>query len=676
MKKTVLKSILASLFILCMLVVPIRTFSAPVYNIDFNDVDIRKVIETVSEITGKNFLIDDRVQGRVTVVGPKSLSAAEIYQVFLSILQVKGYAMVPAGKINKIVPAANVASYGFDTKVGPADERRVLDRYVTQVIPVEYTEAADLKNLLQPLIPKTDSISAYGPTNLLIITTTESLLSRLSRIISVVDVAGAREEVRIIPVEYAPVDELAVKINQILEGQSKKPVGVQRTARGTQPSSQTSPAGAKIIADKRTNSVIAIGDVQTLNRIESLVRKLDVAIPLGSGRVHVYYLQNADAEELAKVLSGIPIEESTGQMKGAATPQAQAAIRARSQGKEMEVSIIAENSTNSLVITSTAEDFETLKQVIRQLDIPRDQVLVEVLIAEVSLTKTLDIGVEWRLAKEVGSDLIAFGGTTYGDLDTLVVSFPNTPGGLVVGAIGETISFKVGGETIELPNLGALISLIQTDSDVNILATPTIVTMDNHEAEIVVAQNVPFQTSAKFDSLNQPIITYDYRDVGLTLRITPQISSNRVVKLDIFTQLEVLVSGTVGDGIGQQIAPTTLKRKADTTIVVKDHNTVVIGGLIRDSMVKSRQQVPFLGSLPILGPLFRKEGTVTEKTNLLIFLTPHIIANSEEMRDVSRASVSKQGMLPESVMKETGLLGPDVDESEPDQAAPEKEEIR
>ena len=677
MKKTVLKSILACLFTFCLLVVPIRTFSASVYNIDFNDVDIRKVIETVSEITGKNFLIDDRVQGRVTVVGPKSLSAAEIYQVFLSILQVKGYAMVPAGKINKIVPAANVASYGFDTKVGPADERRVLDRYVTQVIPVEFTEAEDLKNLLQPLIPKTDSISAYGPTNLLIITTTESLLSRLSQIISVVDVAGAREEIRIIPVEYAPVNELAVKINQILESQSKKPAVVQRAARGQQPTQQTGPSEAKIIADERTNSVIAIGDVQILNRIEGLVKKLDVAIPLGAGRVHVYYLQNADAEELAKVLSGIPLEESSSQAEGAApTPQVQAAIRARAAGKEPEVSIIADNSTNSLVITSTIEKFEILKQVIRQLDIPRDQVLVEVLIAEVGLTKTLDIGVEWRVANEFsGGDFIGFGGTTYGDLDTLVVAFPNTPSGLVAGVIGETISFNVGGETIELPNLGALISLLQTDSDVNILSTPTLVTTDNREAEIVVAKNVPFQTSAKFDSLNQPIITYDYRDVGLTLRITPQISSNRVVKMDIFTQLEVLVSTTVGEGIGQQIAPTTLKRKADTNIVVKDHHTVVIGGLIQEDKVVSKQQVPFLGSLPILGPLFRKEGTVTEKRNLLIFLTPHIIANSEEMRDASKASVSKQEMLPKSAIDGLSFDG-EIDQSVVEQPAPEKEEVQ
>jgi len=676
MKKTVLRSTLAFVFVLCLLAAPVRAVSAPVYNIDFNDVDIRKVIETVSEITGRNFLIDDRVQGRVTVVGPKSLSAGEVYQVFLSILQVKGYVMVPAGKISKIVPAANVASFGFDTKVGPAEERRTLDRYVTQVIPVEFTEAEELKNLLQPLIPKTDSISSYGPTNLLIITTTESLLSRLSQIISVVDVAGAREEIRIIPVEYAPVDELAGKVNQILESQKKRVTGVQRTARGTQPGQQTAPNEGKIIADERTNSVIAIGDVQTLNRIEELVRKLDVGVPLGAGRVHVYYLQNSDAEELAKVLSGIPLEDSSSQVDGAPkTPQAQAAARARLPGKEPEVSIIADNSTNSLVITSTIEKYETLKQVIKQLDIPRDQVLVEVLIAEVGLTRTLDIGVEWRVAGEFGNDLIGFGGTTYGDLDTLVVSFPNQPGGLVVGAIGESISFNVGGETVQLPNLGALISLLQTDSDVNILSTPTIVTTDNREAEIVVAKNVPFQTSAKFDSLNQPIITYDYRDVGLTLRITPQISSNRVVKLDIFTQLEVLVSTTVGEGIGQQIAPTTLKRKVDTNVVVKDHHTVVLGGLIQDDKVVSKQQVPFLGSLPILGPLFRKEGTVTEKRNLLIFLTPHIIANSDEMRDVTRSSIQKQEMLPESMVDSLNLDGI----NEPlaiEQSPPEEEETR
>lgn len=637
------------LFVL-LVVCPGRGMAAAKFTIDFNDVEIRKVIETVSEITGKNFIVDDRVQGRVTVIGPRSLSSAEVYQVFLSILQVKGYAVVPAGRVSKIVPTANVSGAGFEVKVGDSEERWDIDNYVTQIIPLEYTEAEDVKNLLQPLIPKTDSITAYGPTNILILTTTESLLKKLSQVISVVDVAGAREEVRIIPVEFAPVEELAGKINQIIEGQSGSVTAVQRAARGRQPAQPSPPsAQTRIIPDDRTNSIIAIGDAQTLDRIEEMIKKLDVAVPKGAGKVHVYYLQNADAGELAKVLTGIPIEESLPQT-AAAPGQPPAAVRAKQPGTE--ISIIADESTNSLVITATSEEYEAIKNVIEQLDIPRDQVLVEVLIAEVLLTRTMDFGVDWRVADDVDSDLVVFGGSGFGDLDALSVSFPSTPSGLAVGAIGETISFNIGGELVEFPSLGALIRALKTDSDVNILSTPTILTMDNREAEIVVGQTVPFQTSQKFDANNQPIFTFDYRDVGITLRLTPQINKNRFVKLDIFSQLEALVSSTLGTT--QELAPTTLKRKADTSVVVKDGNTIVIGGLIRDDLVKTVNRVPLLGSIPILGYLFRSESTKTEKTNLLIFLTPHIIANAQDIRDASADKLREMDLLPESVSEKTG----------------------
>ena len=625
--------------------------AAPVYNIDFNDVEIRKVIETVSEVTGRNFLIDDRVQGRVTVVGPKSLTANEIYQVFLSILQVKGYAVVPAGKINKIVPAANIGTYGLDTKVGPADSRRTLDRYVTQVIPVEYSSADDLKNLLQPLLPKTDSITSYAPTNLLIITTTESVLSRLAEIISVVDVAGAREEIRIIPVNFAPAEELAAKITQVLQSQNKQLAAIQRAARSKQAGQPGQAAEAKIIADQRTNSLIAIGDVQTLDRIEDLVDRLDVAIPEGTGKVHVYYLQNADATELAKVLTGIPLEQSAKIVEG--TPQQQAQQAARARASKSELSIIADTATNSLVITGTPEEYAALAMVIDKLDIPRDQVLVEVLIAEVTLTKGLDLGVEWRIAGTDNEDAAGIVGTSFGDLDTTLVQFPSTPSGLVAGAVGEALTFNIGGEDITFNSFAAVIRALEADTDVNILSTPTIVTVDNKEAEIIVGQNVPYVTGQKFDANNNPIFTFEYRDVGITVRLTPQINKNRIVKLDVFAKLEALVSSTTE--ATDELAPTTLKRQAQTTLVVDDGNTVVLGGLIRDDEVLSKRQVPILGDIPIIGALFRSQGTVTEKTNLLIFLTPHIIASAKDMKDVSTSTFRQMPLLSRDIVDGTNL---------------------
>lgn len=660
MIKRMAKTWLAGILIAA-LILPGAVRAATRYNIDFKDVELRKVIETVSEITGKNFLIDDRVQGRVTVVGPKSLTADEVYQMFLSILKVKGFATVPAGKIYKIVPAANMGTREVYMKIGPAGRQGKTESYVTQVIPVRFTSAEDLQSLLAPLLPKTDSITAYAPTNLLIITTTESMLSRLGQIISIVDVEGAGDEVRIIPVKFAPVAELSSKITQILEAQAGGSAApVRRPARGRPAVPATGKNVTRIIADERTNSLIAIGDLQDLGKVTDLVGKLDVPAPAGTGRIQVYYLQNADAQELAKVLSGIPL---TPVLK--AGSKAQPVPNRGGTGKS-DISIIADTSTNALVITATPEQFAALKAVIEKLDIPREQVLVEVLIAEVSFNKTLELGVEWRVANDFDGSVAGFAGSGFGDFDNLTVSFPSLPGGLVVGAIGETITFG----DLEFPNLGALIRALKTDTEVNILSTPTIVTTDNKEAEIVVGKTVPFQTSQKFDANNQPIFTFDYRDVGLTLRLTPQINSDGFVKLKIFSQLEALVAETLGT---QELAPTTLKRKADTTVVVRNGQTVVIGGMIRDDTTKSVSRVPVLGSLPLIGPLFRSENTRSEKTNLLIFLTPRIISNSEQMQDASRNAARRVGVFGDEKLDEMGVVGRDK-APEDDQPGPRGED--
>ncbi|MCJ7500076.1 type II secretion system secretin GspD [bacterium] len=622
---------------------PVKVYAAQAYNVDFNDVEIRKVIETVSEITGKNFLVDDRVQGKVTVIGPKSLTSAELYQVFLSILNVKGFAVVPSGKINKVIPLANIAGYGVQMKVGKSEGIAGIDAYVTQIIPVEYTEAEELKNLLAPLIPKTDNITSYGPTNLLIVTTTESLLARINQIISMVDVPGAREEIRLIPVNYASVQDLAAKISQVLQSQSESAQPARRTPRGQQPPVVSS--DAKIIADERTNTLIAIGDSQALDRIQELVSKLDVSIPQGAGKVRVYYLQNADAGELSSVLSGIPLADVVN-LSETAPGQPAPQPAGRPQTKKSDISIIADPATNALVITATPEEYEALIRVIEKLDIPREQVLVEVLIAEVSFTRTMELGVEWRIADDLNGDAAVFAGSTYGELNQLVANPAAHPSGLVIGAIGETISFG----DLEFPSLGALITALKTDSDINILSTPTIVTTDNKEAEIIVGQTVPFQTSQKFDSNNQPIYTFDYRDVGLTLRITPQINSSNYVKMDIFSKLEALVASSIGT---QELAPTTLKRQANTTVVVKDGNTVVIGGMIRDDKIEQVSSVPFFGSLPILGPLFRSQSTRSEKNNLLIFLTPHVISSSKQLQDLARERMKGFQEFPDAGNKKT-----------------------
>jgi general secretion pathway protein D len=427
----------------------------------------------------------------------------------------------------------------------------------------------------------------------------------------------------------------------VIQGQSTVSAQAKRPARGQQPAAVSASSPARIIADERTNSLIAIGDSQSLDRIEDLVGKLDVSVPEGSGKIHVYYLQHADAKELAGVLSGIPLEKALAQTVGATAPAAPKAPP-RVLTTKSDISIVPDTATNALVITATQEEFEALKTVIDKLDIPRAQVLVEVLIAEVSFTRTLELGVEWRVARDFDGEVLGIAGSGFGELDQVAATLPAMPNGLVVGAIGNEINFN----GIALPNMGALIRALKTDSDVNILSTPTIVTTDNKEAEIIVGQTVPFQTSQKFDANNQPIFTFDYRDVGLTLRITPQINSNRFVKLDIFSKLEALVSSTIGT---RELAPTTLKRQASTTVVVKDGHTVVIGGMIRDDKIENVSQVPILGSLPLIGPLFRSKTTRSEKTNLLIFLTPHVISSSQRLQEIAGERVDSVQEIPADI---------------------------
>ncbi len=620
------------------------------YTIDFSDVDIRKVIETVSDITGRNFLVDDRVQGRVMVIGPKSLSSEEVYQVFLSILQVKGFTVVPAGKVEKIVPAANVINFAPEMRSEKGSG--TTDRYVTQVIALQYAEAEDVRNLVTPIVPKTDSISAYNPTNLLIITTTEALLARVGQIVALVDVPGTREDVRIIPVQFAPVADLAQKLGQVLDtsGGKSSPQRAGRPAQPGEAAASSARGDARIIPDERTSSLIVIADTPTAERIAEMVRKLDVPAPPGGGKIHVYYLQYADASDLAKVLSGIPLEAASGEPSKAAAPgqPAPGPAPAASRG-DAKASIIADKATNSLVITATPAEFEYLSGVIQKLDIPRDQVMVEVLIAEVSVDKAREIGVEWRVAeKKTGPDgeYIQFGATSFGGINGLTpdatTGYIGLPDGFLVGAIGENI--QMGG--INFPNLGALIRALATKSDVNILSTPTLVTTDNQQAEIVVGETVPFKTATKYDSTSnaQTVDTYDYRDVGLTLRLTPQINRDRFVRLKVFSQLEAMVNTTGSSATS--LTPTTLKRKAETSLLVKDGQTVVIGGLLRDDQTMTESKVPLLGDIPLLGALFRSRSTKDQKTNLLIFLTPHIIASEVEASEAAKAKLRSSPLLP------------------------------
>jgi general secretion pathway protein D len=584
-------------------------------SIDFHDADIHAVIKFISELTGKNFVVDSKVKGKVTVIAPTKITIEEAYRMFESILEVEGYTTVPAGKAIKIIPSREAKEKGIEAFPSKRGTLLSEDRIITRIIHLRFIDAESVLTVIKPLVSKESSLVSYPYTNDIILTDVASNIQKILSIIKELDIEGFQEELSVVSLEHADAKTLATELKSIFEEPAKAPtVPVRRPRPGTTPA-----AGKriiKIIPVERTNSLVLVANADDTATLKKVIHDLDVPAPRGKGKINVYYLKNADAEEMAKVLTDI-----TSKAKPTKEPK---------KGVEFagEVIITPDKSTNSLVITASPQDYEVLRGVIDKLDIRRLQVFVEGLIMDVTMDKTRELGIEFQFSKveydKSFSDATTkpFGGTSFGDINRARTN-PFDLTGLILGAADGTITF--GGETFL--NLAALIRALQTDSDVNILATPHLLTMDNQEAEIVVAQNVPFKVRTTATASGFPVEEIERKDVGLTLRLTPQISEGDFVRLEIYQEISN-VSETPIAGATDLV---TNKRSAKTAVVVKDHQPVVLGGLIQDSINDSVQKVPFLGDIPLMGNLFKVTKHTGGKTNLLIVITPHIIRSAEEL---------------------------------------------
>ena len=585
--------------------------------IDFDNVDIAIFIKFISELTGRNFVIDKAVRGKVTIISPNKISVKEAYKVFESVLEVHGYTTVPSGSIIKIVPAVQARSKSVETRLRE-EATSSEDKVVTQLIPLRYANPTELKKLFIPLISKSSVIVSYPPTRTLIITDVFSNIKRLMRIAKAIDVAGVGEEITVTPLEHATASVMAKSLNTVFQ---KK---ITRVKKGT-----LSPSVIRIVPDERTNSLILLASEDDTSRMKQLIKLLDKKTSSAEGDIRVYYLQHANAEDLTKVLTAIPSKQSKTPKKGKAPVLSK------------DTQIVADKATNSLVIMASKDDYFVLEEVIKKLDIPRMMVYIEALIMEVNVDKDFKLGVQWVAGKEFtykGKDGAAFGGFNFGDLLT---SPPTLPTGFALGVIGPII--EIGG--IKFPNLAAVISAVQNDRDVNILSTPQILTTDNEEAEIMVGRNVPYITRQETTEARLDYTTYEYKDVGVTLKITPQISQERLVRLKIFQEVTRLIPGSQPD------RPETFKRRAQTTVIVKDAHTVVIGGLIDDDTAIVETKVPCLGDIPGVGWLFKTSTRILQKTNLFIFLTPHIIQNPVEAKKVYQDKKEQIERIREGVIK-------------------------
>jgi general secretion pathway protein D len=595
--------------------------------VDFDNVDIGVFIKFISELTGKNFVIDKGVKGKVTIISPREISVKEAYKVFESVLEVHGYTTVPAGNIIKIVPAVEARYKNVETRLRE-EALSPEDKVVTQLIPLKYASPDDLKKLFAPLISKSSVIVSYPPTRMLIVTDVLSNIKRLIHITRAIDVGGVGEEILVVPLKHAAATAMAKSLNTVFISGPGKAISKVSATQST----------IKIVPDERTNALIILASEDDSLKIRRLVKLLDKETPRGTGDIRVYYLQNADAENLTKVLMAIPSKQGEKAEKGKAPVVSK------------DVQIVADSATNSLVITASKDDYKVLEEVIKKLDIPRAMVYIEALIMEVNVRKDFKLGVEWEGIKDFsysGKQGGAFAGSSafgnYKNLGGLMSAQPGLPSGFSMGVIGELI--EIGG--IKFPNLAAVVQAYQKDTDIHILSTPQILTTDNEEAEVYVGQNLPYITRQETTVAQLDYTMYEYKDVGVSLKITPQINQERFVRLNIYQEVMRLIST---EGL-QEGRPSTFKRTVQTTVIVKDGNTVVIGGLIGDDTTEVAYTVPCLGNIPLLGWFFRSTSREREKTNLFVFLTPRIIENPAEAREVYQDKRDQIQTIEEGVIK-------------------------
>lgn len=579
---------------------PAAPLSAQTVTLNLKDADIRALVSTVADVTGRNFIVDPRVKGKVTVISGTPIQQKELYQLFLSVLAVHGFATVPAGEAIKIVPAASGKS--DSTPVASEAAPGEGDELVTRVVRVANVPAARLVPILRPLVPQTGHLAAYPGSNVLIISDSAANVARLVSIIARIDVTG-EAEVELIPLQHASAQEVVRILTTLLPPERKV---------------EPAEAPTRFVADERTNSILLSGDKDARLRLRAIISDLDTPTEI-QGNTHVIYLRYAKAKDLVPILEGVT-RGATGGKERPAAPSGAAGG---------EISIQADESMNALVITAPTDTLASLKSVIRQLDIRRAQVLLEGIVAEVREDKARELGVQWRLTNNptgtgaIGGTAFSVGGTSIQE----VAKDPTTVGaGLALGYIEGKVSI-LGSD--EILNIGALVQALASDTGSNILATPTVVTLDNEEAEFVVARNLPFVTgtftsTGAGQGVTNPFQTVERQDVGLVLRVKPQINEGNTVKLEIEQEVSDVLPQAQAQLVGA-VDVVTNKRSIKTSVLVEDNSMLVLSGLLEDRLTESEQKVPGLGDIPLLGYLFRGQETSKEKRNLMFFLRPHIL---------------------------------------------------
>nr|WP_183634948.1 type II secretion system secretin GspD [Niveibacterium umoris] len=600
-------------------------FSAPndgeTVTLNFVNAEIDAVIRAISKITGKNFLVDPRVRGTLNITTQQPVPKELTYQILLSALRMQGYTAVESNGVVKILPEVDAKLHAV-----PSGRKTAAtgDRIVTQVFQVRHESAAQLVPVIRPLVSPNNTVTAYPGNNTLVVTDYAENVVRIGQVLASIDVPQG--DIRVIPVQNASAIDLATTINRL--------VGDSAGAGAGQDASQR----ISVQADSRTNSLLVRSDNPSkLATVRQLVNTLDQ--PGAAGNIRVVFLKNAEATKVAQTLRAI-VSGDTSSSNAGASPNAGGGANnapAGNTGGSVTASgggmIQADATTNTLIITAPEPVYNNLRKVIDQLDRRRAQVYVEALIAEMSSENAAEFGVQWFAGeKPNGSSTYVGGGTNFTGATPSLIGAASGKETL----LGAGLNVLVGSGSVNIPGIGDILNLqvlarfLESQSKANILSTPTLLTLDNEEAKIVVAENLPFLTGQYTNTgggttPSNPFQTIERKDVGLTLKIKPQISEGGAIRLLISEENSTVKSNTAA-------GPTTKKRSIDTNVIVDDGSIIALGGLIQDESQDGADKVPFLGNIPFVGSLFRYDTRSRKKTNLVVFLRPKIVRGDADTK--------------------------------------------
>jgi general secretion pathway protein D len=676
-----------------------------------SEMDIKDLVQTVSEITGETFLLDESVKARkVTVISPRGgFNKRNAIRLFEAILDLNGFSIVKKDGINKIVPKRDIKTENLPTEIG-TQYGSPSDRFVTRLVPLKNINAGDIANILRPLISREGDILVYPALNTLIIIDTVSNLNKLLKIIENIDL---QTEIEFIKLKHTEAEDVAVKISEILGGggaapaarsvpqtttQQRQPRTAQRVPTQSQAAGQTS---FKVIPDERTNSLIVIAYPEDMKKIKAVIEELDVEVEQPEQGIYVIRLQNADAEQVVSVLSALigggtgtttaqGVSRTTqrrttgglGETFGSSYQRGQTGtlggigqseerIQRGETGRnglsqvvaEAEgIRVTADAATNSVIIVSSRKDFESIKRIIDELDIRRKQVFVEAAILEVALDQIKSIGASLSFGFVFNDDNLGFGGTLLPGIPSLlgvaastgsVSNLVTSLSGGFIGVIGEEVDPDGSGPIPPIPSFSALFQALTSLTDVNVLSTPSIVTTDNEEAEIVVADVIPFPTGSTVGETGVTVQTIDRQPVGIRLGITPQISEGDFLNLNIHTEVSAVRDAPAGLNT-EEFGIATTTRTADSAVVVKNGQTIVIGGLVQDRESVLENKVPLLGDVPFFGNLFKFRRKQSTKINLMILLTPRIIGNEDDMQRILEERQKRNMLLQQKGFEREG----------------------